>query len=190
MTLRKCSSALALVIASAVPVASYAIDIRPVVVFGLEFGGEEIATTTSGGSLKFNELFSLGGGASFLTDSKDIEVQVTLAWKYGNLNASDGSVSFTRYPLDALVFYRFPNKFRVGGGLTYHLNPKFSADGTAKPLDGLKFDNALGEVLQVDYLFTEKASIGLRYTHLDYKTKVSGVSFSSNGGGVMFGFRF
>jgi outer membrane protein with beta-barrel domain len=189
MTLSKRLSVLAFVTASAVPVTSHAIDIKPVLVFGLEFGGEEIATTTSGGSLKFNELFSFGGGASFLTDSKDIEVQVTLAWKYGNLDASDGSLSFTRYPLDALVFYRLP-KFRVGGGLTYHLNPQFSASGSASFLDGFKFDNALGVVLQADYLFTEKASIGLRYTNLDYKAKLTGASFSSNGGGLMFGYRF
>jgi hypothetical protein len=177
------------VVASTVPVASHAVDVRPVVVFGLEFGGEEIASTTSGGTFKANELFSLGAGASFLNDTKDIEVQVTLAYKYGNLDASDGSISFTRFPLDALVFYRFP-KFRVGGGLTYHLNPKFSADGTAKPLDGFKFDNALGVVLQADYLFTEKASIGLRYTNLDYKPTSGGPTLGSNGGGIMFGYRF
>lgn len=167
---------------------SYA-DLRPVIVAGLEFGGEKIASTTSGESFHANELFSLGGGASYLTDAKNIEVQVTLAWKYGNLNASDGSIKFTRYPLDALVFYRM-NKFRFGGGLTYHLNPKLSADGVAAPLDGFKFDNALGLVLQADYLLTEQASIGLRYTNLSYKPKGGGDSLSSNGGGVMFGYRF
>jgi hypothetical protein len=43
-------------------------------------------------------------------------------------------------------------------------------------------------VLQGDYLFTQKASLGLRYTNLSYKA--NGVSANSNGVGVTFGVRF
>src|SRR5215831_18912615 len=129
--------------AAVLPFAAHAMDIKPVFVAGIEGGGDEIASTTDGGSLRANELFSLGGGASFLNDAKDLEFQLTLAWKYGNLNASDGKVSFTRFPLDALVFYRF-QKVRVGGGVTYHLNPSLSGSGSASPIDGFKFNNALG----------------------------------------------
>jgi len=45
-------------------------------------------------------------------------------------------------------------------------------------------------VLQADYLFTEKASIGLRYTNLEYKASNGGATLGSNGGGVIFGLRF
>jgi hypothetical protein len=187
-TFRGLLPVLALVVAAAVPAASHAVDIRPMIKGGFDFGGEEVATTTSGGSLKFNELLYIGGGASILADSKDIEVEVTLSWKYGNLSASDGSISLTRFPLDALVFYRLP-QFRLGGGLTYHLNPKFKADGVVAALDGFKFDNALGLVLQGDYLINPKMAVGLRYTSLEYK-KSGFPSADSNGMGVTFSMSF
>jgi hypothetical protein len=177
---------LALVVAGAFPGASQAMEVRPVLKLGLDFGGEEIASTTDGGSLKTNDGFILGGGTSILSDSKDLEVEVTLAWKYGNLSASDGSISFTRFPLDALVFYRMP-QFRLGGGLTYHLNPKLKGDGVASGLD-VKFDNAVGLVIQGDYLIGSKMTLGLRYTSLEYK--LNSVTAKASGVGVTFGISF
>ncbi len=188
-TFRRLLPALALVVAAAVPAVSHAVDVSPVLKMGFDFGGDKIATTTSGGSIKGNDGLFLGGGASILTDSKDIEVEVTLSWKYANLTASDGDLSFTRFPLDALVFYRLP-QFRVGGGLTYHLNPKFSGSGVASSLDGFKFDNAVGLVLQGDYLIGKKFSLGLRYTTLEYKPKTGGDPLNSNGVGVLFSMMF
>jgi hypothetical protein len=185
-TFRRLLPALAFALAAAAPMASHAVDIRPMIKAGFDFGGEEVATTTSGGSLNLNELLYIGGGASILTDSKDIEVEVTLAWKYGNLSASDGSISFTRFPLEALVFYRLP-QFRLGGGLTYHLSPKLKGDGVASGLD-VKFDNATGFILQADYLINPKMTVGVRYTNLDYK--LGGVSADSSGIGFTFGISF
>ncbi len=164
-TFRRLLPALALVVAAAVPAASHAVDVSPVLKMGFDFGGDKIATTTSGGSIKGNDGLFLGGGASILTDSKDIEVEVTLSWKYANLTASDGDLSFTRFPLDALVFYRLP-QFRVGGGLTYHLSPKLSGSGPAGNIN-TKFDDSAGFVLQADYLL-QKITVGLRYTSLEY----------------------
>jgi len=188
-TFRRLLPGLALMVAAVVPAVSHAVDIKPVLKAGFDFGGDEIATTTAGGSLNFNELLYFGGGASILTDSKDIELELTLSLKYGNLSAGDGSASFTRFPLEALVFYRLP-QFRVGGGLTYHLNPKLSGDGAASALDGIKFDNAAGLVLQGDYLVSPKMAVGLRYTSLDYKEKVTGTTAKSSGVGFTFSLNF
>jgi len=187
-TYRRFLPALAMAVAAAVPVTSHAVDIRPMIKAGLDFGGDEVASTTES-SLKFNELIYIGGGVSILTDSKDIELELTLSLKYGNLSAGDGSASFTRFPLEALVVYRLP-QFRVGGGLTYHLNQKLSGDGAASALDGIKFDNAAGLVLQGDYLVSPKMAVGLRYTSLDYKEKVTGTTAKSSGVGFTFSLNF
>ena len=186
----KAVPAMALMLVAAVPAASLAADVRPVAKLGFDFGGDNLVTAQfsngSSESIKANELLYLGGGASIITDSKDIEVEVTLSYKFKNISATNGDIKWTRFPLEALVFYRMP-KFRLGGGLTYHVGPKLSGSGVVGGLN-VKVDDALGVVLQGDYLFTQKASLGLRYTNLSYKA--NGVSANSNGVGVTFGVRF
>jgi hypothetical protein len=78
-------------------------------------------------------------------------------------------------------------QFRVGGGLTYHVSPKLSGSGVAGGVN-VKVDDALGVVLQGDWLITQRVSLGLRYTNLSYKA--NGVSANSDGVGITFGFRF
>jgi hypothetical protein len=181
---------LVLMVAAAVPVASLAADVRPVVRIGFDFGGDKLAgaTFTNGSSdtIKAGELLYLGGGLSVITDSKDIEVEVTLSYKNDSINASNGKIDWTRYPLDALVFYRMP-KFRVGGGLTYHIGPKLSGSGVASNVNG-NFDDSLGFLLEGDYLVTQKVNVGLRYTNIKYKT--GGASIDGSSVGITAGYRF
>jgi len=169
---------------------SYAADVRPVVILGFDFGGDNLATAqfTNGSSesIHAGELFYLGGGVSVLNDSKDIEVQVTLSYKNDSINASNGSIDWTRYPLDGLLFYRFP-KVRVGGGFTYHLSPKLSGSGVANNVNG-SFDDSLGYVVEADYLVTRKLTVGGRYTSVKYK--IGGTSIDGSAIGVTAGFRF
>ncbi len=186
----KSFTTLALVIAAAAPLGSQAVEVKPVFKLGADFGGETIATVTftngSQKSIDANEGLYIGGGASFLLDSKDIEIETTLSIKYTSITASNGDVTWTRFPLEVLAFYRAP-KFRVGGGLTYHLSPKLSGSGVAGGLN-VNVDDALGAVLQGDWLITQKISVGLRYTSLSYKA--NGVTAKSDGVGVTIGFIF
>jgi hypothetical protein len=181
---------LVLMVVAAVPVASLAADVRPVFKAGYDTGGDTIVTAvfTNGStkSIKANEGIYIGGGASILLDSKDIEIEMTASYKYQSITAGNGDITWTRIPLEGLVFYRAP-KFRVGGGLTYHLSPKLSGSGVAGGLN-VNVDDALGVVLQGDWLITQKISVGLRYTNLSYKA--NGVKANSDGVGVTFGMRF
>src|SRR2546429_9843422 len=85
-TVLKSCATLALVIAAAAPLGSHAVEIRPVIKSGIDFGGETLATVTftngSSESIKANEGLYVGGGASILLDSKDIEIETTLSVKY------------------------------------------------------------------------------------------------------------
>ncbi len=196
---------LALVIAAAVPATSNAVDIRPVFRAGAEFGGDNIvkAATTGGSSssrsIDANQGLSVGGGASILMDSKDIEGEVTLSYKFSSISAQNGDIDWSVLPLDALVFYRFP-KFRLGGGLTYHLGPKLKGTGVASDLHAT-YKDALGLVLQADYRFAQKLALGLRYTSVNYKAssvQASSIiqastpptSANTNGIGIVFSMSF
>jgi len=125
-------------------------------------------------SIKANQGVFFGGGASILTDSKEFEAEVSLSFKFYTIAAQNGRVDWTVLPLDALVFYRMPN-VRLGGGLTYHLNPSLSGSGAAGGLNA-KYDDALGFVLQGDYVLKNRFNFGLRYTSVEYKR----TSFQTN----------
>jgi len=189
-TFRRLLPALVLMVAAAFPAASRAVDVRPVLKLGIDFGGDTIFEQglVGGGSLsiKANGLFYFGGGVSILNDAKDIETELTASFKVDDATADNGQASWKRFPLEALVFYRLP-QYRFGGGLTYHLSPKLSCSGVAV-CPTVNFDNAAGVVLQGDYLAGPRVTVGVRYTNLTYK--VGDVSVKSSGPGITLGYSF
>lgn len=184
-----CAAVWAVAALAGAPAASHAAEVRPAFTAGYDTGGDKIVnvTFTSGktDSIRANEGLYAGGGVSVLNDSKDIEFLGTLAVKYQALHADNGDVTWIRYPLDALLFYRMQS-FRLGGGLTYVINPRLKGSGAASNID-VTLDDALGVVLQADYLMG-KVNLGLRATLLDYK--VGGSTVKGSGLGVSFGFTF
>jgi hypothetical protein len=153
---------------------SYGVDVRPAFKAGLDVGGDTlISVPVSGGNLGDTKKISageglfLGAGASVLSDQKDLELEVTLSYKLSGITAQNGDINWSVLPLDALVFYRLPN-FRFGGGLTYHINPTLKGSGVAGGLNA-NYANALGIVLQGDYMFGEKIKLGLRLVGVKYK---------------------
>ena len=117
--------------------------------------------------MKANEGAFVGLGASILMDSKVLEAEVSLSYKFSNLSVQNADIDWTVLPLDALVFYRLPN-FRLGGGLTYHLAPTLKGRRAASSLNA-KYDDALGFVLQADFVLDRRFNFGVRYTSVDYR---------------------
>ena len=179
----------ALAALAAAAATAQAAEVRPAFVAGYDTGGDEVVVVTfSSGktdSIKANEGLYLGGGVSVINDAGNLEFLGTLAFKYQGIHASNGDLTWTRFPLDALIFYRLQS-FRFGGGLTYVIHPRLKGSGEVSYID-TTFDNAAGVVLQGDYLMG-RVGLGLRYTLLDYK--VGGITVKSNGLGASFGFTF
>ena len=181
-----------LLAALAAPACAPAMDVRPIVRAGYDFGGEAIAevTYTNGdtATVRANEGFYVGAGASFITEARTMEIELSANAKFGGVSGSNGDVDWRRFPLEALWFYRL-EKVRLGGGVTYHLNPKLDGSGVVGGLDE-KFDNALGLVLQADWRFNEHATVGLRYTSIEYESKDLPFKAKGNGVGVSGSYRF
>lgn len=170
-----------------------AADIRPVLKLGSDFGGRTIvvAEFTNGDTetIGAHEGFYIGGGAALLPEATNLEFNLTLAYKFATIEARNGDIEWTRWPLEALAFYRWP-RFRAGGGLTYHISPRLDGDGVAEELE-VRFKNALGAVLQADWRITEAMSLGARYTMLRYKAKDPAEEDGrSNGWGIAFSINF
>ena len=181
-----------LMLAAAVPLASRAAEVRPMFKVGYDTGGDTLvaAVFTDGSTetIKANEGFHIGGGVSIVPASSNLEIEVSLSYKFQFITAANGDIDWTRMPLDALVFYRFP-KVRLGGGLTYHLNPKLKGSGVVGGLN-IKFDDALGYVLQADYRITQTIAAGVRFTSVEYEASGAAATAKSNGLGVTFGMSF
>ena len=184
--------ALATALAAAAP--ACATDVKPMFKVGADFGGDELVTVTftSGDTrtIHANDGLFLGGGVSILNDARDLEAEISLSFKFDTISASNGDVTWSRWPLDALLFYRLPS-MRLGGGLTYHINPELKGSGAVGNIFD-KFDDALGIILQADYSISERHHIGVRYTSIEYKLNAPGLqgTAKSNGLGLVFSASF
>ena len=178
-----------LALLASAPAGTWAAEARPVLVAGYDTGGDDIQKVTFGGgtpdSIRANEGLYLGGGVSLLSGAGNVEFLGTLSYKYQAIHASNGDITWTRFPLDALLFYRW-RSFRAGGGATYVIRPRLKGSGEVSDID-TAFGDALGAVLQADYLMG-RVSLGLRYTILEYKA--GGTTVKSNGVGASFGYTF
>ncbi len=116
--------------------------------------------------------FNLGIGGVFDL-SELLEIQSTFNYKEDAVRAKNGSASFKRMPIDALLFFKGEH-FRAGLGFVYELNPKSSGFDYDS-----KCDNATGTAFELGYKWTSFA-VGVRSTRIEYDCRLSafGESFS------------
>ena len=185
--------ALAFMLAVVTPFASGAAEIRPMIKVGVDTGGDTLITQVFPDgeveTISANQGFYAGGGVSVTRFYRDLELEVSLTFKYTTAYGSAGQVDWTRYPLDVLVFYRWA-RWRAGGGLTYHIGPRLKGSGDAGGLN-VRFDNALGFALQADYRITDQFTAGVRYTAMEYETGSNPATTTrSSGLGITLGMSF
>ena len=165
---------------------------------GLHTGGDDLVTATFVGgdteTLEAGGLYHFAIGAGFDINEK-WNSRVTFGIKEDSINAENGDLKFTRYPIDAVFLYNV-NKWMLGGGLTYHTNVELSGSGVVSGFNA-EFDDALGFLLEADYHFGQPGTgkggyIGARYTVIDYDISGPGGSASIDGNsiGVVLGIRF
>lgn len=168
-------------------------------ILGLNYdaGGDDIATVIyddgSTNTLSANEGVHFYIGKNFANGvGSPWHTHISAGYKTARVNATNGDLTWSAWPLEAIEFYNM-EKIRLGGGLVYQLNPKIEGSGFASGVD-VEMDNALGFVLQFEYRFTPAVqtgvSIGLRYTNISYKSVdlISEVNGSSIGGVLSIAF--
>ena len=169
---------------------SEARNLKGVFNLGIDIGGDELAYVTfvGGGTddIKAGELLSLAGGLMYTT--KSLDTMFTIGYKFDNSSAENGNIDWYRFPVDFVMLYKI-KRFRVGGGLTYHINPTLKGDGVASGINA-NFDDALGYLVQSDFIVYDSMTVGLRYTIIDYDVENSSVSVDGNSVGLIFGVAF
>ena len=161
---------------------------------GIHFGGDELAraTYTNGSTTTIDAgaLFSLGVGVG-LDLAPNVESRITFGIKTDDTTASNGDISFTRYPIDVLFLYK-TGDWKLGAGITYHLNPKLEGGGVVSGLRA-DFDDALGVLLEADYDL-RIMYLGARVTFIEYESiptaTVRRATIDGNSIGFVAGVRF
>ncbi len=141
---------------------------------GLTYGGDNIftATTTTGDNknVKGGGIIQFGLGGLYQFESAPIALMLSANYHADSVTASNGDLSFHRYPIEALSYYTGIERFRLGGGVRIVNSPEASRtiNGTT---DKIVFDNATGYVAELGYQLAQNSWVNFRYVSEKYQGK-------------------
>lgn len=155
---------------------------------GLHAGGDELVRVIYAGgstsSVRAGQLLSVAIGAGF-DITPNIASRLTFGYKTDFATASNGDVSFSRFPINWLLLYK-AGSFQIGGGLTYHMSPQLKGTGAAAYIN-TDFNDATGLLFETDYFFSQNTYFGFRYTSINYTLKSTSISVNGDSIGVVLG---
>lgn len=163
--------------------------VRWAIATGFDYGFNELVSVSMEGggsqSISANEGLFLSLGATFLPLLEGrLETQATVGVKGWSIDASNGSLSVTMFPIELLETFS-AHPLRLSAGLVYVPGPSTKASGLLAELDGIDFDNSLGLVLQGEWLkpFTNgrgQLSLGPRFVLQKFQIAHGGAVLSAN----------
>lgn len=148
---------------------------------GLAGGGDTLATThyTDGTSVNIpaGTGLVLGGGLEYSINDA-LSIQGTLGY-HGRFTpeASNGSASFSRYPIELLTHYKNSDQWRFGAGVRFINNPKITASGAASGLSR-EFENSAAAVIEAEYALSANSGVKMRVANDTYKVKNAKTTYS------------
>jgi len=186
--------------------AAMASDLKPMLQFGYDFGGETLATVErydyyngyENSKIRAGQGLSFEAGAAIDTPNSDLELQFLVGYKFDQESAYNGSVTWEQIPFSAIALLK-RDKWKFGGGITYHLNPKLTGSFTGYDNNNVyfndavndKYENSIGGIVQIQYQFSEASAIGLKGTLIEYKLKNNpSVIANGNSVGINFNYKF
>ena len=164
----------------------YPVMADTIIELGVHFGGDELIyeqyDNGQKDTMKAGELFSFDFGRLYHI-SPGWETQLTFGIKSDAKYDQDQEISWVRYPLNGLMFYR-ASWARFGMGATYHFSPALRGSGHAGT-NGEKYHNALGGLMELDFVYSEKFLWGIRLTLIEYESKKDGHVVDGNSIGFL-----
>jgi opacity protein-like surface antigen len=159
--------------------------VTPLLGMGLTYGGDKLAevqfTNGDSQSIRAGGLVMLYVGAEWRI-SPLMALQGTVGYHVHDSSGSNGSLRFSRYPVDLLALYSLNDRVRLGGGVEFANSPKVGSDGVLAGING-KFKDSTGLVLEGEYLFSPH--VGLKARFASHKFKFDGGSVDGNHFGLL-----
>lgn len=144
------------------------------IVGGLTYGGDTVATAvyTNGDTknLKGGSLLQGGLGGLYQLEETPLALSLSANWHFDAAPGSNGSIVFSRWPVEALAYYTGKDRFRIGGGVRL----VSGAEASAK-INGVTetktFDNTRGLVAEIGYQLSQEGWLNFRFVSEKYQGK-------------------
>ena len=180
--------------------------VNPLLQLSYDWGGTTLATVehpaTYYDAADINKIragagLSLEAGAAIGGNQSDVELQLTVGYKFDSDSAANGEVTWDVIPFTALAMFK-SNKWKLGAGVTYHLNPEISGafsgyDNGVYFNDTINdtYNSAFGGVAKIQYRATPSLDIGLKGTMIEYELKNNpSVTAKGNSIGIVLSYAF
>ena len=150
---------------------------------GLTYGGDTIATGVySNGNttkIKAGALEQVGVGGLYQFENEPLALMLSINYHLDYAIGSNGDLTFSRFPIEALAYYTGKDRFRIGGGMRFVNSPEYSG-----LTDKITFDNTTGIVAEIGYHIAQQGWLNFRFVSEKYqpKTYTSGGSSYSVAG--------
>jgi hypothetical protein len=179
-----CATVLALTTAGAHAQPVPARDVRFAFDLGLTGGGDKLATANfndgTSESIRAGGLVQFGAGVLWQPVGGPIALQATFNYHVDEVNASNGSLRFSRYPVEVLGFYTGLPRFRFGAGPRFVFNPRLKVDVPGDN-SNIAFEDTIGAVVEAGYQIGNYMWVNLRLTGETYKIKsINGTGVTAN----------
>ena len=173
--------------------------LKPIVQMGYDWGGTTLATIHHDDyydqhteEIHAGEGLSFEAGAVLDNPSSNMELRFLVGYKFDSDDASNGDVTWDTIPFTALAMFK-ADKWRFGGGVTYHLNPELSGGfgGENVSAEDGEYKSSFGGVAQIQYMASDSLSIGLKGTFIEYELK-SDPNYTAKGNsmGIVLSYAF
>lgn len=159
---------------------------------GLTFGGDKLATAIydDGAEIDINagDMLTMHVGVDYRITPK-FSVQGTVGYHVDSASAWNGDLSFERVPFELLGYYQVNDKVRAGGGLRFVTNVALRCDTDCDFYEDT-FKNTTSAVAELEYMYSPRMGIKLRYVNEQFKEKTWGYKVKGNHVGLLANFYF
>jgi hypothetical protein len=157
---------------AAAPLAPNVTVIRPMIGMLGTFGGDKLAdvvfTDGTTSAVTAGGLVQMYVGADIRPAGSPVSMLATVGYHVSRAGGDNGDINFERIPFEFLgMFDAIPGQLRIGGGLRYDTNVNLNSSGVLDA-PAVKFDDAVGGVLQAEWMTSPHLGIVARYVNIRY----------------------
>jgi hypothetical protein len=181
---------------AAEPIAPATNGLTPFLGIGLTLGGDQIGEdiqyqNDSSRSIHAGGMIDLRAGVEYQTIGSPLSFQLSVSYHTDRASAENGSVTFSRVPLEALMHYRLNESWRVGGGLRKAMNAELSVSGAGNFYAAdTSYKSSAGIVLEAEVFFGPRVGLKLRGVKEDYTPERGGKKIDGSHVGVIGAYYF
>lgn len=155
-------------------------------------GGDDLVTARySNGdtyTLRAGNLVHLQGGVEIFAGPV-ASVMLSAGYHFDHASARNGSITFSRIPIEAIGSVYLHPRWRIGVGARYTANPRLSGERFGTDL-GESFKAGLGPVIEGEFFATPWLGIRVRAVAEKFKSKNNAPDVDGNHIGVGVNFYF